>query len=54
MTIAVNHGYTIARDPKALAAWQARQRVKRPQSIGQYRATVARMAQRLPGVVRVN
>lgn len=53
MTIAVNQGYTTARDPKALAAWEARHRPRR-QTVQQYRATAARMASRLPGNVLVN
>jgi hypothetical protein len=54
MTIAVNNGYSIARDPKAKASWDARQRLRRPPSVREYRATAARLAARLPGNVRVN
>jgi hypothetical protein len=54
MTIAVNNGYSIARSDKARAAWNAQQAIARPQTVNQYRATAARLAQRLPGVVRVN
>lgn len=54
MTIAVNNGYSIARSEKARSAWNAQQASARPQSVQQYRATAARLAQRLPGNVRVN
>jgi hypothetical protein len=54
MTIAVNNGYSIARSEKARASWNAAQATSRPQTVREYRATAARLSQRLPGVVRVN
>jgi hypothetical protein len=54
MTLAVNNGYSIARDPKALARWEQRRLESRPQSVAEYRATAARLAGRLPDNVLVN
>lgn len=56
MTLAVNQGYVNARSEKAAKAWNARReaRMPRTQSVEEYRATAARLAQRLPGAVQVH
>lgn len=53
MTIAVNTGYALARDPARARAWNARREARSPagQSVAEYRATAARLAGRFPGAV---
>ncbi len=54
MTIAVNQGYAMARDPDAAKRWNSRRResqAPQTQSVAEYRATLARLATRFPGAV---
>jgi hypothetical protein len=53
MTIAVNQGYAMARNPEAARAWNARREARAPQTqtLAEYRATMARLAARFPGAV---
>ena len=54
MTIAVNQGYAMARNPEAAKAWNARRRdsgAPQTQTVAEYRATLARLAVELPGSV---
>jgi len=53
MTIAVNQGYAMARNPDAARSWNARREARSPQtqSVAEYRATVARLAARIPSAV---
>lgn len=53
MTIAVNQGYAMARNPEAARAWSARREARMPQiqSVAEYRATMSRLAARFPGAV---
>jgi hypothetical protein len=55
MTIAVNQGYAMARNPEAARAWNARRRdsgAPQTQTVAEYRATMAQMAAQFPGSVR--
>lgn len=53
MTIAVNQGYAMARNPDVARAWNARREARMPrvQSVAEYRATMSRLAARFPGAV---
>ena len=50
MTIAVNHGYAMATNPDVAKDWNARHEA--PQSVAEYRATMARLASRFPDSVK--
>jgi hypothetical protein len=55
MTLAVNQGYAMARNPEAARAWNARRRDSGPpqtQTVAEYRAAMAQMAAQFPGTVR--
>jgi hypothetical protein len=55
MTIAVNQGYAMARNPEAARAWNARRRdsgLPQRQTVAEYHATIAQMAAQFPGSVR--
>ena len=55
MTIAVNQGYAMARNPDAARACNARRRDSEPpqtQTVAEYHANMARLAAQFPGSVR--
>ncbi len=55
MTMAVNRGYVISRNPDARRAWELRREARAPQtqSVAEYRATTARLAARFPDAVKL-
>jgi len=51
MTMAVNQGYAMARNPDLAQEWNARHASSAPQTVAEYRATMSRLAARFPGAV---